>query len=53
MTRGTKLRAIFGPPGQLLVAHFGPAGPKLDADQNNRDRATLYLGGTSYWQCRS
>ena len=27
----------FGPAGPLPVAHFGLAGPKLDADRNNRD----------------
>ena len=32
----------LSPAGPLPVAHFGPAGPKLDADRNNRDSP---LGG--------
>ena len=28
----------FGPAGPFPVANFGPAGPKLDADRNIRDR---------------
>ena len=28
---------VFGPAGPFPVAHFGPAGPKLDVDRSIRD----------------
>ena len=41
---GPNYALYLGPAGLLPVAHFGPAGPKLDADRNIRDspRATVF-----------
>ena len=41
MTRGTKLRAIFGPSGQFLFAHFGPVSQE-NSTLGNFDAASIF-----------